>query len=165
MMYDTHCQSPMSEWRTNRFCCKEGETFQCDFTTRFQFSVGKQVIFTTCEVEPITRRNVVWKQGRRVWSNPLSVPEWVKLSPLWRCDDPTKKEFVGLFVWLSCVHTQVHISSCDMKTSPGSFETPSCFWQGCVLCTRFIKLHLKEGRNSHVITRSHWCMSYADKYE
>jgi hypothetical protein len=59
--------------------------------------------------------------------NPLCAAERVKLPPHWRCDDATKREFVGLFGWLSCVRTQVHMSSCDMKTSPGSFETPSCF--------------------------------------
>jgi len=59
--------------------------------------------------------------------SPLCVSEWVKLPPHWRCDDPTKREFVWLFGRLSCVRTQVHISSCDMKTSPVSFETPSCF--------------------------------------
>jgi hypothetical protein len=39
----------------------------------------------------------------------------------------TFSDFVGLFDLFSCVITHVHISSCDMKTSPGSFETPSCF--------------------------------------
>jgi hypothetical protein len=38
----------------------------------------------------------------------------------------TFSDFVGLFDLFSCVITYVHISSCDMKTSPGSFETPSC---------------------------------------
>jgi hypothetical protein len=56
----------------------------------------------------------------------LCAAERVKLPPHWRCGDPTKREFAGLFGWLSCVRTQVHMSSCDMKTSPGSFETPSC---------------------------------------
>ena len=59
--------------------------------------------------------------------SPLSVAEWVKLPPHWNCDDPTKSDFVGLFGLFSCVRTQVHISSCCMKTSTGSFETPSCF--------------------------------------
>ena len=57
----------------------------------------------------------------------VCVVEWVKLPPHWWCDDATKSDFVGLIGWLSCVSTQVHISSCDMKTSPGSFETPSWF--------------------------------------
>ncbi len=54
--------------------------------------------------------------------SPLCESEWVKLSPHWLCDDPTKREFVGLLVWLVCVHTHTHKSvqmpSCDMKTSP-----------------------------------------------
>ena len=58
---------------------------------------------------------------------PLSVAERVKLPPHWSCDDPTKSDFVGLFGLFSCVRTQVHISSCCMKTPAGSFETPSCF--------------------------------------
>jgi hypothetical protein len=70
--------------------------------------------------------------------SPLSVTEWVKLGPHWnqtqfqsgsrgRHSSPEKNDFVVLFGLFSCVRTQVHISSCDMKTSPGSFETPSCF--------------------------------------
>ena len=58
---------------------------------------------------------------------PLCVTEWVKLPPHCRCVDPTKSDFVGLFGLFSCVRTQVHRSSCGMKTSAGSFETPSCF--------------------------------------
>jgi hypothetical protein len=50
--------------------------------------------------------------------SPLCEAEWVKLTPHWLCDDPTKRKFVGLLVWLTCVHTQVHMPSCDMKTSP-----------------------------------------------
>jgi hypothetical protein len=59
--------------------------------------------------------------------SPLSVAEWVKLSPHWSCGETTTSDFVGLFGLFSCVLTQVHISSCYMKTSVGSFETPSCF--------------------------------------
>jgi hypothetical protein len=32
---------------------------------------------------------------------------------------PQKSDFIGLFDGISCVHTVVHKSSCDMKTSPG----------------------------------------------
>jgi hypothetical protein len=48
------------------------------------------------------------------------------------------------------VRTQVHISSCDMKTSPGH----SRHHLASGMCTRFIELRRKEGRNSHV-TQDH----------
>jgi hypothetical protein len=50
--------------------------------------------------------------------HPLCVEEWVKLTPHWRCEDPTKSDLVGLFGWFSCLRTQAHVSSCDIKTSP-----------------------------------------------
>ena len=66
--------------------------------------------------------------------NPLCVEEWVKLPPHWSCDDTTKSDFDRLFGWFSCVRTEVHVSSFDMKTSQGSFETPSWFRDVHDLC-------------------------------
>ena len=73
--------------------------------------------------------------------NPFCVTEWVKLSPHWYCDDPTKRDFVGIFDWLSCLRTQVHISRFLWHENvSGVFRV--VFYGG-----------------------SGGCMSYGDKYE
>ena len=51
--------------------------------------------------------------------NPICGVDYVKLQSHWPCDESEKEPLVGLFCLLSCVHTSVHISSCDRKTSPG----------------------------------------------
>ena len=71
------------------------------------------------------------------------------------CDFPSKCDFVGLFGWLSCVITQVHISSCDMKASPGHSRHHLASGMSHV-SSSFIVL-LKEGRHLmlHRITLVH----------
>jgi hypothetical protein len=67
--------------------------------------------------------------------HPLCVEEWGKLPPHWSCEHPTKSDLVGLFGWFSCLRTQVHVSSCDIKTSPGH----SRHYLPSRMYTRFIK--------------------------
>ena len=52
------------------------------------------------------------------------------------CDEHTKSDIVGSFNCVLCVRTQVQISVCDMKMSPGH-SRPTDVVAG--MCTRFMK--------------------------
>ena len=64
------------------------------------------------------------------------------------CDEHAKSDIVGSFscVTVLCVRTQVQISLCDMKMSPGHSRPHLATATAAGMCT----LHEKEGRNSLV---------------
>jgi hypothetical protein len=57
------------------------------------------------------------------------------------CDEHAKSDIVGSFSCHSvlCVRTQVQISVCDMKMSPGHSRPHLATAAGAGMCTRFMK--------------------------
>jgi hypothetical protein len=55
------------------------------------------------------------------------------------CDEPTKNNIVGSFRCVLCVRTQVQMSLCDMKMSPGHSRPHLVTAAAAGMYTRFMK--------------------------